>query len=241
MKHQIKEITERFRLDIRLLDFYISDIRKSITKLEEENNQLKNYVKNGGSIEVKSKTLVREDGKTYTTMGVADRPWSRDVLTFALDNRLEQLKKYIDLSVIMSFTYLMSTFDAKYIDVIKIYFESISATFPADVNIENKTMKFAYKSFSRQIISLKANYNIDFETLVGKSTIESLIEIRETRNIHVHNSGIVNRKYLDSVKNSSFVEGQYRGIDEPYLGKAKELLKTFFYELTHQINSKTSQ
>lgn len=140
----------------------------------------------------------------------------------------------------MSFTYLMSTFDAKYIDVIKTYFESISATFPANVTVENKTMKFAYKSFSRQMTSLKTNYNIHFETIIDESAVESLIEIKETRNIYVHNSGIVNRKYLDSVKSSAFVEGQYRVIDETYLENAKDLIQRFFYGLTHTIDSKTS-
>lgn len=238
MNYQLYEISEKFRLDIRLLEFYIDDIRKSIAELNKESNELKDYVVNGGSIEVKPKTEVHEDGRTYMTMGIADNPWSREILSFALNNRIEQLKKYVDLSVIMSFTYLMTTFDAKYIDVIKTYFESISSTFPADVTVDKKLMKFAYKSFSRQMTSLKTNYNIDFETILGKSTVESLIEIRETRNIYVHNSGIVNTKYLDNVKTSPFVEGKYRAIDESYLENSKDIIQTFFYELTHQINSK---
>ena len=238
MNYTINQISDSFNQDIRLLEFYIDDIRKSLKELDKESNELKEHVESGGSIEVKSKTIVHEDGRTSMTMGIADNPWSREVLSFALNNRLEQLKKYVDLSVIMSFTYLMTTFDAKYIDTVKTYFDSISSTFPPEVTVDKKIMKFAYKSFSRQMASFKANYNIDFEALLGTNAIESLIEIRETRNIFVHNSGIVNSKYLENVKITSFVAGQYRTIDEPYLQNSKELLQRFFYELTHQIDSK---
>jgi hypothetical protein len=238
MSYQIDKISEKFNLDIRLLEFYMEDIRKSITELNKESKELKDYVENVGSIEVKSKAVTHDDGRTSMTMGIADNPRSREVLSFALNNRIEQLKKYVDLSVIMSFTYLMTTFDAKYIDVIKTYFESISSTFPPEVTVDKKIMKFAYKSLSRQIISLKENYDIDVEKTLGRDTIESLIEIRETRNIFVHNSGIVNRKYLDNVKAPPFVEGQYRVIDEPYLEKSKDLIQWLFNELTHQVRSK---
>ncbi len=235
MNYQIQKISESFRLDLRLLEFYLADIRKSIEKLKKESSELKNYVEGGGSIEVKSKTIVKEDGTTSRTMGIADNPWAREALSFALDNRIEQLKTYVDLSLIMSFTYLMTTFDAKYIDVIKTYFKSISDTFPSGVTVENKTMKFAYKSFARQMTSLKVNYNIDIENSIGKSAVKTLIEIRETRNIHIHNSGIVNRKYLDNVSTQLFSEGQYRIIDESYLEAAKDLIKEFFFNLTEQI------
>ena len=240
MNYQLKKISESFRLDIRLLEFYIADIRKSIAELNRESSELKNYVESGGSIEVKSKTIVHEDGRTSMTMSIADNPWSREVISFALNNRIEQLKKYVDLSLIMSFTYLMTTFDAKYIDVIKTYFETISDTFPPGVTVENKTMKFAYKSFARQMASLKTNCNIDFEALIGKSAVETLTEIRETRNIHVHNSGVVNRKYLDNVSTPLFTEGQYRIIDDTYLEAAKDLIERFFYTLTEQINAKVA-
>lgn len=83
MKLQISEIAERFRDDIRLLEFYIDDIRKSITEIKKESYGLKDYVENGGPIKVKSKTIVREDGRTFMTMGIADNPWSREVLSFA--------------------------------------------------------------------------------------------------------------------------------------------------------------
>src|SRR5688500_16583244 len=125
MDYQLNEISEKFRLDIRLLDFYVDDIRKSIAELNKETNELKQYVENGGSIEVESRTIVREEGTTSMTMGIADNPRTREVLSFALNNRIEQLKMYVDLSLIMSFTYLMTTFDAKYIDVIKIFLDSI--------------------------------------------------------------------------------------------------------------------
>lgn len=239
LNYQIDKISEKFNLDIRILEFYMKDIRKSIFELNKKSNNLKDYVENGGSIEIKSKTIVHNDGRTSMTMGVADNPWSREVLSFALDNRLEQLKKYVDLSVIMSFTYLMTSFDAKYIDVIKTYFESISSTFPPEVTVDKKIMKFAYKSLSRQIASLKENYNINLEKKLGCDTIEGLIEIRETRNIYVHNSGIVNKKYLENVKTSPFLEGQYRVVDESYLEKSKDLIQWLFSELTHQIRLKT--
>jgi hypothetical protein len=238
MNYTLSKISDNFNQDIRLLEFYMDDIRKSLIELDKKIFQVKGYVESGGSIEVKSETTTNQDGRISMTTGMEDNPNSREVLSFALNNRLEQLKKYVDLSVIMSFTYLMTTFDAKYIDTVKTYFDYISAAFPPTDTVDKKIMKFAYKSFSRQMNSFKENYNMDFKAILGTSTIEKLIEIRETRNIFVHNSGIVNTKYLENVKATSFAAGEYRTIDEPYLHNSKELLQQFFHELTHQIDSK---
>ena len=238
MKNQIIEISEKFRQDIRLLDSYVDDIRKAIKEFNKECEDLKGYMEGGGSIEVEPKETINADGRVSIAMGIADNKLSREAISFGLNNRVDQLRKYIDLSLTMAFTYLMTTFDAKYIDIIKIYFDSISDTFPADVTVENKLMKFAYKSFSRQVTSLKMNYGLDFEKTLGKNTIDSLVEIRETRNIHVHNSGIVNRKYLDNVTNSERTEGEYRIIDQTYLEISKETIQRFFYEVSHQIELK---
>jgi len=238
LKNKINDISEKFRQDNRLLDSYVDDIRKAIKEFNKQCDDLKNYMESGGSIEVEPKKTINDDGKVSIAMGIADNQWSREAISFGLNNRVEQLKQYIDLSLTMAFTYLLTTFDAKYIDVIKVYFNSISETFPEDVTVEKKLMKFAYKSVSRQVASLKMNYDIDFEKILGKSTIDSLIEIRETRNIHVHNSGVVNRIYLDNVTNTTKNEGEYRTIDETYLESSKETIQRFFYELTHQIELK---
>lgn len=238
MNHQINEISKKFRLDIRLLDAYIEDIRKAIKELNNEVDKLKKYIEKGGSIEVKPKIEISEDGKKSITMRIADNPSSREMLSFVLNERIEQLQKYIELSLIMSFTYLIAIFDAKYIDIIQTYFTSISECFPPHVTVEKKVMKFAYKSLDGQISSIKENHKIDFEIILGKNVIDSLKEIRETRNIYLHNSGIVNRKYLDNVLNSPLIEGEYRIIDKPYLENAKHIIQNFFYELSYQISSK---
>ena len=237
MKHQINEISERFSSDIRLLETYLAEIKKSIIELNNECEKLKTYIEEGNSIEVKPKVIEKEDGKSVITRGICDNPQSREIILFALKNRTERLSEYIKLSVVMSFTYLMTTFDAKYLEIINTYFNGISDTFPSDVNIENKVMKFAYKSFDRQLRSLKMNHNIDFEKIFDRNKIEQLIEIIETRNIIVHNSGIVSKKYIKNVSNTKLTEGELRIVDEVYLENAKDLIQIFFSELINQINN----
>jgi hypothetical protein len=51
-----------------------------------------------------------------------------------------------------------------------------------------------------------------------------LIEVIETRNVFVHNGGVVGAKYCRNVTNSPFLLGQKRMIDLDYLIHAFEVL-----------------
>jgi hypothetical protein len=46
---------------------------------------------------------------------------------------------------------------------------------------------------------------------------EQIVEILATRNIHVHNRGMVSRRYLQCVKKSTLKIGTYKSITKEYL------------------------
>mgnify|MGYP001155749813 CR=1 FL=1 len=89
---------------------------------------------------------------------------------------------------------------------------------------EREVKELLYKSFPRVTDYFDKKFNIDLSA--SGVSAGKLNEIMQTRHIHVHNRGIVNRRYLDSVKDSKLRVGAYKSITREYLRDSINSIRT---------------
>lgn len=80
---------------------------------------------------------------------------------------------------------------------------------------EKNILNFSHKSFKGKLIYLKEEFNLNFPTIQEHSL--KLIEIYSTRNIILHNNGIVNKTYVKLNSKSKLKIGDKKSINEEYL------------------------
>lgn len=71
------------------------------------------------------------------------------------------------------------------------------------------------KSFPDVVNYFDRKFNINLNA--SEVSAGDIIEIIETRNIHMHNRGVVNQRYLQRVKGSTLKVGTYKSIPREYL------------------------
>lgn len=82
--------------------------------------------------------------------------------------------------------------------------------------IRNKRiLKFSHSSFKDKMKFLKSNFNLTFPLIEEHDS--DIIELFSTRNIILHNNGVVNETYLKINESSKFELGVKRVINEEYL------------------------
>lgn len=80
---------------------------------------------------------------------------------------------------------------------------------------EKEVEELLYKCFPDVVKYFSTKFKVNLNDS-GVSS-ETIVEIIATRNIHVHNMGIVNRRYIESVKESKLKVGVYKSITKEYL------------------------
>jgi hypothetical protein len=80
---------------------------------------------------------------------------------------------------------------------------------------EKEVEDLLYKSFPDVVNYFDKRFNIN---LNGSGvSVENIVEILATRNIHVHDKGIVNQRYLELVGGSTLKVGAYKPVTREYL------------------------
>lgn len=69
---------------------------------------------------------------------------------------------------------------------------------------------------------------------------DDLIELIETRNVFVHNRGIIGEKYIRNVPNTAYIRGQGRAIDPTYLAHTVSVLLSCANDLDQRLAKKFS-
>ena len=93
--------------------------------------------------------------------------------------------------------------------------------------IEKERETIGYKSYEDIKKYFMNRFKIDFTKLKNENSINPIFV---TRNIIVHNRGVVNEKFLLRVHNSGYKLGDVVKINEEYLDKALRLLRSLnFY------------
>jgi len=80
---------------------------------------------------------------------------------------------------------------------------------------EKEVGKLPYKSFPDVVNYFGKKFNINLNA--SGVLVENIVEILTTRNIHVHNGGIVNQLYLELVRGSTLKVEAYKSITRKYL------------------------
>lgn len=80
------------------------------------------------------------------------------------------------------------------------------------------------KSFPDVVNYFDNKFNINLNA--SGVPVENIVEILATRNIHVHNGGIVNQRYLELVGGSTLKVGAYKPVTREYLIDSISLIRT---------------
>ena len=104
--------------------------------------------------------------------------------------------------------------------------------------IEKERDTIGYKSYEDIKKYFKNKFKIDFTKLKNENTINLIFE---TRNIIVHNRGIVNEKFLLKVKNSGYKLGDVVKIDEDYLDNALRILRALTFYIDDRVKEFISE
>jgi len=101
---------------------------------------------------------------------------------------------------------------------------------------EREVEELLYKSFPDVADYFDKKFNINLNA--SAVSVGQIVEILATRNIHVHNRGIVNQRYLQSVRDSTLKLGAYKSISEDYLRHSINLIRKLIEFIDTEVQRK---
>jgi hypothetical protein len=101
---------------------------------------------------------------------------------------------------------------------------------------EKEVEKLPYKSFPAVVNYFGKKFNINLNA--SGVLVENIVEILTTRNIHVHNRGIVNQQYLELVRGSTLKVGAYKSITRKYLRDSIDSISTLVEFINTEVQRK---
>lgn len=228
---ELKYLKNKIGQEFHLLLTYSKDIDGLIKTLHgEEQNMLDRYTKTF-SREV-NKINLGEDVENL--IGDNLEELQKNIIGF-LENKSKMTSNYWPILRVSTLVYATSIFDGFLQDLLTLLFQAYPQSIISSKQITHqKALEFnsiqelrnylvnenvseiAYKSIIDQLEEIKTKFKVKLEEDNSKHT-DTLVEIYETRNIHVHNKGIVNTIYLGKVRNTYFKAGEHRTIDKDYL------------------------
>jgi hypothetical protein len=138
----------------------------------------------------------------------------------------------------MALVYLIALYDALLCDLLKVVFRrnpkmlksgERTMTYEEILSFETtdglvsrivdqEVYKFGFLSLSDQ--AMYVHKRLKLQLTHSSTELSELIEFREVRNLLVHANGVVNEKYIKTVKGSAYVVGDVVEIDGEYLRRA---------------------
>jgi hypothetical protein len=97
-------------------------------------------------------------------------------------------------------------------------------------------LNFSHSSFIKKIKFLKREFNLTFPSIEKRKT--SIVELFSTRNIILHNNGLINETYLKINKTSQLIIGEKKVINEDYLKLTFVLLILIAKSIEEKIKEK---
>ncbi|MCX5998039.1 MAG: hypothetical protein NTU41_00185 [Chloroflexi bacterium] len=147
---------------------------------------------------------------------------------------VSRFRQYPELLRIFGLSYLVTIFEGYLVDIVRdillVRPDALKSQRPLTAETvlslgerqkivsylaEIEVDELLYKSFPDVIRYFDKKFNIELSASGVASA--KIVEIMATRNIHVHNRGFVNQRYLDLVKNGKLKAGAYKPITKKYL------------------------
>lgn len=237
----LNDIRNRVKEEALLLSNFIVDV-KALKKnqLEAAISTSNSFRHQAGEYPLPTTKKEKEDYDFWQKHG--------ETVADALKMKANLIEKYEELLHNMALIYSTALFDAQFLDLVKILLLSNENSLKSSKTITIETVlqhssldnlksyilnkelvEFGFKSFCDQVKYVSEKFNLNFKS--EKIEIDEIIEIIETRNIHVHNRGIINPIYLTNTKSTIYYLGDYRTIDNDYLEKSRKSLNKFINRL----------
>ena len=101
---------------------------------------------------------------------------------------------------------------------------------------EKEVEDLLYKNFPDVVNYFDNKFNINLNA--SGVPVANIVEILATRNIHVHNGGIVNQRYLELVRESTLKVGAYKPITREYLRDSINSISTLVEFINTEVQGK---
>jgi hypothetical protein len=233
--------TERwYGKQVRVLGDQLRKARKELDQVEREMDGI------GG----KSRLAKKDKRRLERLMDRADD--MTDVHIFApLERKL--FRQFPELIRVLGLLYLVAIFESYLLDIVREILLTCPDALKSGRQFTAETiMKLGEQ---KQIISYLAEKEVDdlesFPDIVNYFnkkfninldasgvSVENILEILATRNIHVHNSGIVNQRYLELVRGSTLKAGAYKPITRGYLRDSIDSISTLVEFINTEVQKK---
>lgn len=232
----ISKIWDAYKLSIWDLTVFVQDTQGAISEISQKHRQIAEKI--GKAQQGKRVENEKSDEKTVSIKLSKEEI---ELLVTVMAKRVEGIDKYPNLLMNMAFIYLVALFDAFLTDVFAAVLierpEALKSkkqlTYDKILELQQKgeLIKFmaqreinelSYKSMADQSNYYKAKFNIN---LAGSGVeLTALIEIRARRNLLVHNNGIVNDMYMETVKYTTYSLGDRVELTFDYWNECKKQL-----------------
>jgi hypothetical protein len=162
-----------------------------------------------------------------------------DLIVTAMEGYGGKVARFPTMLIEMALIYLIALFDAYVADVFRAVLISRpemlrshrQLTYEVILSFEDRGSlidamaareinDIAYKSLSEQVRYYAERFGVDLRSS-DKVSVDELVEVTARRNLLVHNAGIVNSVYLDTVPVASVSLGDRLVVDESYWRYAK--------------------
>jgi hypothetical protein len=229
----------------RILRKQVQEARKELSQVETELDEL--------SEKMDRSRLSKAEEKRFNELGER----VDDLTDIDIFGPLEakQFRQFSDLIRVLGLSHLVTVFEAYLADIVREIFlvhpEALKSarqlTAEAVLNLgkrkgilsylaEKETEELLYKSFAGVVDYFSKKFNIN---LNGSGIADDrVVEIMATRNIHVHNMGIVSRRYLESVNDSKLKVGAYKPITREYLRDSIASIRTLVQFIDAEVQRK---
>lgn len=241
-----------YKQSVGLLKGYLKHIGGAIAKLQKEHEAIAGKLEAARS-GAPDPSPPKSGEKTIT---LELKPEEMDLLVKAMKFAQGHTSEYPNLTYRMSSVYLVALFDAFLADV----FSEVARARPKILSSSKKQISYdrllefdsfdalvefiasrelnelSYKSIKDQADYYRDRFGVALED--SGVPVSELIELRATRNLLVHNNGVVNHIYLELVPSSTYKAGDDVKVDANYFDQAVKSLEAVAAFITTKLAEK---
>lgn len=231
-----------YEKQVRILERQVRAARRELPQLEM---QIDKFLKKSG--------LSKADEEWFNEL--AEKVDDLTDIDIFVPTEAKIFRQFSELIRILGLTYLVTIFEGYLIDIVR----EILITHPDALKskrqltaeevltqggreqiisylAEKEVEELLYRSFPDVVEYFDSKFTINLNT--SGVSAEKITEILATRNIHVHNKGMVNQRFRQLVKDSSLRVGTYKSITREYLKNSISHIATIVKFIDTKVKTK---